>query len=478
MSTTKRGSVSLQPEDVLPLFGELFTRSSVQRLIREVAPGKTLYWRILTPLLVLWGLVYQRLNPDHTCDAYISHLHSGAVDALDSADLHDEPLSQRLQSESNSAYVQGRNRLPLKFIQRAGQVVMGYVQDIAEETGRWRGHPVRLLDGTTFRLPPEGDLVSTYGQNSNQQGVAHWVQARALLACDWFSQAVAGVVTAPYNSDETALVPQVIPQENASDVLYVADRNFGIYRVFQVLVAYHYHGLIRLRQPQAQALLKRNKHSLSLTTGSSVALTWSPTKQDQTFADLPTPAVAGRLIYQQVLHPGFRPFAVYLFTTLTAEHQYPTEALSLLYTQRWNVELHFRHVKTSLEMEFFPVRSADLFEKELAAGLLTYNLICVLMTQAALRAQLPPGRLSFQRCTRRILDILTTGIPAHVQAQGQVADWLLSRLAKCKLPNQPSKVPHEPRKVRRIPQIYPSLKGDRASARHTHMQNLLNSDKS
>ncbi len=148
MSTKTTGSVALQPEDLLPLFGQLFTRSRLKALSQEVAPGKTRYWRILTPLS---GGVYQRLNKDHTCDAYSSHLHSGAVDHLDEADPHQEPLSQRLQSESNSAYVQGRNRLPLKLLQRTGQVVMQYAQEILARIAV-SCPPAR---GTTFRLPPK-----------------------------------------------------------------------------------------------------------------------------------------------------------------------------------------------------------------------------------------------------------------------------------------------------------------------------------
>ncbi len=478
MSTKTTGSVALQPEDLLPLFGQLFTRSRLKALSQEVAPGKTRYWRILTPLIVLWGFVYQRLNKDHTCDAYSSHLHSGAVDHLDEADPHQEPLSQRLQSESNSAYVQGRNRLPLKLLQRTGQVVMQYAQEIAGEKGLWQGYRVRLLDGTTFRLPPKGDLVATYGQNSNQHGLAYWVQVRAVLACDWFSQTVTAVSTAAYQIDETELVAQVIPQETSDAVLYVADRNFGIYRVFQTIVAYQHQGLIRLRSRQALALLRRTGHPVDLASDTSLTLAWLPSEKDQPFTDLPTPAIAGRFIFRRIQPPGFRPFDVYLFTTLTDEQVYSIDALCHLYCQRWNVEVHFRHVKTALEMESFDVQSSDLFQKELAAGLLTYNLICVLMTQAALRQNLWPHRLSFKQCTRRILDALTIGVPTHVQATGQVADWLLNRLAKCKLPNQPNKVAHEPRKARGKPRVYPALKGDRASARQIHLLEMADAAKS
>ena len=124
-------------------------------------------------------------------------------------------------------------------------------------------------------------------------------------------------------------------------------------------------------------------------------------------------------------------------------------------------------------MEEFDVQSTALFRKELAAGLLTYNLICAFMVKAALIADLPPSQLSFSRCWRRIQDFLLKGIPAWVYAAGSVQNYLLQRLAKCKLAHQPNKVRYEPRKVRRRPAIYPPLKGDRQTARQEFLNQFL-----
>ena len=123
-------------------------------------------------------------------------------------------------------------------------------------------------------------------------------------------------------------------------------------------------------------------------------------------------------------------------------------------------------------MEEFDVRTAEMFRKELAAGLLTYNLICALMVKAAIQANIRPNQLSFSRCWRRLRDILTSYVPEWVIAENQLEDWLMTRLAKCRLPHQPDKVKHEPRKVRRRPQVFPALKGSRDRARKEVLQEL------
>src|SRR5215210_8371419 len=112
------------PEEVLPLFRSLFSRPLLKQWLAEVTstsptPLPRLYWRLFTPLIVLWCLIMQRLQADQTDDAVVSQLHTGAADALDAHDPHPQPLSQRLHSESSSAYAQARARLPLAVLRRA-----------------------------------------------------------------------------------------------------------------------------------------------------------------------------------------------------------------------------------------------------------------------------------------------------------------------------------------------------------------------
>jgi len=474
----QKGSIPVQPEEVMDLFGSLFSRKVIKELLPVIAPNQRMYWRVLTPLMVLWGFVYQRLQPQHSCDAYLSHLKSGAADALDSADPHDQPLSKRLTSESTAGYAQGRQRMPIGLLQEATRLAADYAQKISGERGRWRGKAVRIIDGTTLLLPLMGDLVAQYGQAQTRRGASNWAKVRAVVACDWFSQAVMGVAEGPYSVGESGLVLPVLQQDQEDGALYIGDRNFGIYRVAQAFNGTGHHALLRMRKDRAKSLLKRQAQVPALQSGEWCLVEWSPSRHDQCLPELPAPAIPGRLLYLRVEYDGFRHDDLYLFTTLLDEEQYPMEALFELYSQRWQVEIHFRHIKQSLEMDFFDVRSADMFRKELAAGLLTYNLICVLIARAAVKANLLPRQLSFKRCMRRIHSFLTYGVPAWVHQEGDVSNYLLDRLAKCKLPRQPNKVRFEPRAIRYKPQPYAALRGSRADAREKYLEDLRRSNKS
>jgi len=223
-------------EEMLPIYQELLPRPRVKELVKGT--GVKLYWRLLTPLVTLWLMIYQRLNSDHTCDGVVSHLHTGAMDTIDPADEHTEPLSKRLISESSSAYVQGRNRLPLSVLTGAMQyvatVIDGWLYQNSVPQARWQGHTVRLLDGTTHRLKPVGDLVETYGQAKNQHGDSHWVIAKSVAAFSLFTQAVVAYAEGAGEKRETSFVRAVMADDPAPDSLYLADRGLGIYRVAQV----------------------------------------------------------------------------------------------------------------------------------------------------------------------------------------------------------------------------------------------------
>lgn len=468
------GSVSIEPEELMPLYGQLFTRSIIKDLLQQLEPEQRMYWRILTPLVVMWGLIYQRLNRDHSCDAFVSHLRSGGADRLDRQDPHEEPLSKRLRSEHNAGYVQGRNRLPLALLHKARQLVTQEAQQIAGEQGRWLGLTVRLMDGTTFSTPPEGDLPASYPPITSRHGPVHWLKVRSVLSCDYFTQAVVGLATISFHNSEQQMVPQVVAQDPQPGSLYLGDQNFGVYSVAQAITNHGHHALLRLKRDRAQALCRRQPDPSLPQEGQSRAVLWTPTRRDQPFEQWPADPIPGRLLYVRIEQDGYRPTELYLFTTLLDDVAYPALALAALYRQRWKVEIHFRHVKQSLELDFFAVRSVALFQRELAAGILAYNLTCILLLQAALHVQLLPVQLSFKRCMRRIHSTLTSGVPVWVKEEQQVAEYLLDRLAACRLPNQPHKVNHEPRKVRRRGSPYPPLHGDRNVAREEVLKNLKN----
>lgn len=465
MSTLSQPPAKPGPAELLPVFQELLPVRVIQDLVR--ASKRRFYERLFTPLILVWCMIYQRLNADHTLDAVVSYVASGAVDHLD--ERHAQPVSQRKQSESTAAYSKGRQRLPLSVLQGALTHTAQAIRGVLGDDGLWLGHPVALLDGTTFLLRPEPELVAHYGRHKNQHGETYWVIMSAVVAFCLFTGALLGVVDGPVYAGEQALARWLLAQAIAGSV-YVGDRNFGVFSVAQAARHYGVWVLLRLTRTRARALARRTKQALH--PGTDLRVEWKPGPDDQLHPEMSAAPIAGRLIYVRLERPGFRPVELYLFTTLLNASRYTVEKLVELYGLRWHVELDIRYVKDTLDMGLLTGKSVDIVRKELTAGLLAYNLIRGYMAKAAQRARLSPLTLSFTRCWRRVRDVLLTWHSANsAQRIARIVHRLLDRLAQCKLPRR-HRFRIEPRAVRRRPAVYPALKGSRADARQSLLDQL------
>lgn len=462
MSIPSRLKVKPSPAELLPVFSELLPAKVIRRLVK--ASGRRFYERLFTPLIMAWGFIYQRLNSDHTCDAVLSHISSGAVDHLD--DRHAKSISQRIRSQSTGAYCKGRQRLPLSVLQGALHYTAQVIPQLLDAGGRWLGHPVGLFDGTTFLLRPEPELVEHYGRHKSRYGETYWALMRATVAFCLFTGAVLGVAEGSMHSSEQALAAILLAQAQAGSV-YVGDRNFGVFSVAQAACHYGVWVLLRLTRLRGPAVAGRK-----LRSGEDIRVSWKPSPRDQLHPHMSAEPIEGRLIYVRLERLGFRPVDLYLFTTLLDAELYTLEKLVELYGLRWHAELNLRYVKDTLDMALLTGKSVDMIRKELHAGLLAYNLIRGYMALAAQQANLSPLVLSFTRCWRRVRDMLLTlrptDLPQHVV---QAAQRLFDRLARCKLPKRP-RFRIEPRAVRRRPAVYPTLKGSRSEARQRVLEQL------
>ena len=447
------------PEQVWPIFERFLPQSVIDGLLAKVV--RRFYRRLFPPLVVLWGFIYQRLQADHTCDAFVSYLTSGAA-----PHLYTPAVGGPAMSENTAAYCKARQRLPLAVAQGALRHTAVAVSATLGPSGLWYGRRVGLLDGTTVRLTAEEALVTHYGLPKGQHGASHWPRLRTVGAFDLYTGALLEVAEGPYATTEQTLAIQLMRTAPA-ERLWVGDQLFGIYHLVQVAVAEHQDVLFRIQAGHIRRWAKTK-----LPSGSDLDVVWTPSAADHCEADLPAGPIAGRLLYVRIAHPGFRPIDIYLFTTLTDRQQYPAEALVKLYARRWHVELNLRHVKTTLAMTLLTGKSVDIIRKEWTLGLLAYNLIRGLMSQAALCAGLSPLYLSFVRCWRRI--VATAQHPPSGQsatAREQADQGLLDRLATCRLPVR-TQLRFEPRAVWPKPHPYPYIVDSRAEARERWLEKL------
>jgi hypothetical protein len=420
---------------------------------------KTFYERAFTPLITLWYLIFQRLGPDHTLSQVLDDAREGGADCLSPKAKR---LSRQLSSESTTSYSDARQRLPLDLCLRT-------LRHVAQQTHKAFEIPLPcglklgLVDGTTFRLRPYGDIPQSFPPHrpGNCKKPPYWCLARAVGVLCWATGVVVHSTVSALTTSEQALCAQLLGPSLWKGWLLAGDRNFGVYFVARAMLAAQAHALLRLTQARARRLAR--SAGLKLKPGLDAPIDWAPTAHDQCPSGLTRTPVPGRLLAVRVSRRGYRSFTLYLFTTLTDPCRYPASELAQVYGLRWNVELCFRYIKAQMELGFLECHSAEMARKEWVAGLIAYNLIRWTMGAAAALAKVPVNLLSFSRARQLLLGWLTR-TPLHWRS-GRSWSRLLNRIAKAQLPKRRKARPSEPRAVRPFQKDVAKLHGPRAVAR-------------
>jgi IS4 transposase len=436
------------PAQLLRFFVQLLPRAALLRL--PALNNRPFYHRLFTPIVTLWYLLFQRLNFDHSLQAALSDARSGGADRLN------HKLSRGLRSPSTCSYSDSRQRLPWQFLLQALGLQATQLIGLSPTT-LWQGWVLALLDGTTVRLRPYGDIPQQFPPHRNQHRRPYWSLMRVVVGFCALSGAALDCAVGSLGVSEQALACQLILASTAKS-LFIADRNFGIFRIAQVARHAGQAVLLRMTEIRARKVLGRR-----LGLGQHEVL-WKPTRHDQLQEGCSQEGLAGRLLVVRLQRPGFRSKRLCLFTTLPNTAQYCLTELVRLYGLRWHIELNLRYLKTQMDLVQLEARSADMARKEWLAGLLAYNLIRGAQLCAALHKGSSPLSLSFSG-VRRCLEIWLRQV-GHTR-QRAYAQWgqLLESMGQCLLARRRKARPSEPRAQRHLRLPYKALYGSRAQAR-------------
>jgi hypothetical protein len=185
---------------------------------------------------------------------------------------------------------------------------------------------------------------------------------------------------------------------------------FGVFRMHQAQIVDFTPG----RKPaRTKGLYPREKGPSSrwvLAHGpNDQVVAWAKPKKrpgwmtEEEFAEMPEEMMVREIRYK-IITPGFRVREVTLATTLLDAEAYPAEDLAELYYKRWSVEVNFRHMKITMEMDVLKCKTVDGVQKEAAMYAIAYNLVRSVMIESARVQQVDPDRISLIDAIRWLTD--------------------------------------------------------------------------
>ena len=433
----------------------------------ERSKPSSFYERIFTLRITLWYLLLQRLNFDSTLAGVVRDARQGGADRLGK---RGKKLSKRLRSAHTSSYNEARQRLPLALLQecliQAGQKI----QDLVGWGSPGSQKPPslqrsrQLLDGSTLAMLSTPAVAKEYPPARVRTRASDWCLMRIVVGFCARSGAVLSALQAPTRQSEQRLAWQIMAQA-ARWVIWIGDRNFGVWSVVAQAVHHDQDVLVRLTRSRAKKLMG----STRLRSGQERPIQWSRSRHDQAAPGSEGVAVGGRLVYVR-LRRGHRLIDLWLFTTLEAQ-SCPVELLVKWYGQRWQAELHFRSVKTHLRLNELHVQSPEMARKEFHAALLAYNLVRAVMWAAGENLEKGAQTLSFSNARRAVLEWLKAwGRSANRSSGNQPKriKTLLKEVECLRLPKRKRPRPSQPRVVRCRAKHWPILKGSRRQAQMRH----------
>ena len=409
------------------------TSSAILQICQNV--GYRFRQRVLGPVETIHLFLLQVLNGNTAC-AHLPHL---------------SPLDF-----TDSAYCQARSRLPLAVF---GQLLTRAVDAMRRATdafGRWRGHRVFHLDGSSFSMPDTSELAAQFHYPSGQPEGCGFPTAHLMAMFDAATGFIIDVATGPWHTSDLAQAAGTHPHLQAGDVL-VADRAFGTFAHLALLWQRGVHAVCRINQrtitcfrvgrphcdPRKQKPVKGRPRSrwIARLGRDDQVVDWFLPKGTPRWltagqaAGLPATLRVRELRYR-VTQRGFRTRQVCLVTTLLDPHAYPREALMELYGCRWQVEVNLRHLKQTMGMDVLHCKTVEGVLKELYMFALVYNLVRCVMLESARQQGVEPDWISFVDALRWLC-AGGSGVP-------------LDRLQL--VPRRPDRA--EPRVVKRRPKPY------------------------
>ena len=170
--------------------------------------------------------------------------------------------------------------------------------------------------------------------------------------------------------------------------------------------------------------------------------------------------LAVREVRYRVDVKGFRTQTITLATTLLDAQVYPPEDLADLYFQRWVVELDFRHIKITMQMDVLRCKSPQMVRKELWCHLLAYNLVRHLMWEAEQTKEGYAGRTSFKGTIQYLISFRAFFSGTTPWQNRVLLKQVFDLIATQEVPYRPHRV--EPRVKKRRPKKYNLMNRPRA----------------
>jgi G:T/U-mismatch repair DNA glycosylase len=305
--------------------------------------------RVFTKANTFWAFLGQVIDADGGCKQVVKKLQAYAFSA-----------GLKIPSSSTASYCAARKKLDEDML-----------VDIFSHTTEWPGarnassalnnRQVIVVDGTGVTITDTAENQNVWPQSSNQKLGCGFPSARICACFSLETGTLLSYAIGNKKSNELPLFRQQWSTFTAGDI-FLGDKGFCSYFDLAELQKRGVDSVVTLarRKPASRKNCIRKFDSDDvLTEWKRPVFNKNLSYSREKWGELPDKLTL-RQIKVKVDQPGFRTKEFYIVTTLLDPDLYPKDEIAALYLQRWDVELFFRDIKTTMGFDVLRCQSPEM----------------------------------------------------------------------------------------------------------------------
>ena len=431
--------------------GECLGKYIPSQHLQPTESGQSSRRRFYNKENTFWAFFSQILDADGGCKEVVRKLQVYAT-----------LKSQPLPSSSTSAYCQARKRLEKSSLEAILQHTAEQLEFIPD-SNYLNGRRVVVVDGTGVSMPDTKDNQAVWPQQKNQKSGCGFPQA-SICAC--FCLQTGGLLSYEIGNKKSHELPMLRKQWNTfkTNDIFLGDKGFcGFYDI---------HSFQKRKVDSVVTVARRQpvsaSEALKILGADDFLIQWKrPVKNSRSsYSETERKALPEALMLRQIKvtvnQPGFRTNGFYIVTTLLDSVKYPAGDIAKLYLQRWDVELNFRDLKTTMGMDILRCKTPKMIEKEILMHFISYNCIRCITVEVARKKKISVSRISFKGSMQALRQWEPHLNQNNTKKKEQIKliEILHDLIADYIVPERPGR--SEPRAVKRRPKPYRLLTSPRA----------------
>ncbi len=294
-------------------------------------------------------------------------------------------------SLATGGYCLARGRIPLKMISTLAKYSAKLIDNQVPNKWLFKGKHVKLIDGTTIAMPDTKANQASYPQSLSQKPGLDFPVSRVVGITSLSSGALLDASIGAYKgkgTGEQSLLREMYSSFEKGDII-LGDANFGTFFFLAYLQEKGIDAVFEQMGPRRNSgdftqgiKLGYRDHIVELQKPNTRPywMTEEEFKSSPKSIKIRELKVGGKLLITTFLNPK----------------EMTKKQLKDFYKCRWHIELDLRNIKTTMGMTEFSCKPPEMIIKEMWVYFLAYNLIRMLMVQAAIHANITPRDISFK----------------------------------------------------------------------------------